>query len=175
MNLDTKYQNLATEYSKVSIEWLSLAMIVYREYGCVQLRANAAVLKKAVLDEQARSRELKEQLKEHEQRLRKSNQEMESLTFRNQQLTKRISVLQDELDVRGAGGRRNKGKSSGAVGSDNKQPTARGNMSLLDEELQKKIMDNAQLISAVRACNMPQLTGLASQRTFNHSSVSDDR
>jgi protein phosphatase 1 regulatory subunit 21 len=56
------------------------------------------VLKKAVLDEQTRNAELRDVLKEKEQILRKAEQEMDSLTFRNQQLTKRITVLQDELD-----------------------------------------------------------------------------
>lgn len=109
-------------------------------------------MKKAVLDEQARSRELKEHLKDHEQKLRKSDQEMESLTFRNLQLTKRISVLQEELDVKSVG-RRAKGK---FTSTDNSQPAIKGNVTLLDEELQKKIMDNAQLISAVR-CNIMHL------------------
>lgn len=99
-------------------------------------------MKKAVLDEQARSKELKEILKEHEQRLRKSNQEMESLTFRNQQLTKRISVLQEELNIKNST-KRVRGKST------ENNPTVPTNVTLLDEELQKKIMDNAQLISAV--------------------------
>lgn len=94
-----------------------------------------------MIDEQARSRELKENLKEHEQRLRKSNQEMESLTFRNQQLTKRISVLQDELMIKN--NKRVRGKSVENC------PPMPSNVTLLDEELQKKIMDNAHLISAV--------------------------
>lgn len=57
------------------------------------------VLKKGVLDEQAKSNELKETLKEKEKAVRKGELEIDSLTFRNQQLTKRVSVLQDELDV----------------------------------------------------------------------------
>jgi len=56
------------------------------------------VLKKAVLEEQTRNAELRDILKEKEQILRKAEQEMDSLTFRNQQLTKRVTVLQDELD-----------------------------------------------------------------------------
>lgn len=95
-----------------------------------------------MLDEQQRSRELKEQLKEHEQRLRKSNQEMESLTFRNQQLTKRISVLQEELDNK-THGKKTKNKNTDV------HTPVKTNVTLLDEELQKKIIDNAQLISAV--------------------------
>lgn len=57
------------------------------------------MLKKAVLEEQTRNAELRDSLKEKEQTLRKAEQEMDSLTFRNQQLTKRVTVLQDELDV----------------------------------------------------------------------------
>lgn len=56
------------------------------------------MLKKAVLEEQTRNAELRDILKEKEQILRKAEQEMDSLTFRNQQLTKRVTVLQDELD-----------------------------------------------------------------------------
>lgn len=57
------------------------------------------MLKKAVLEEQTRNAELRDVLKEKEQTLRKAEQEMDSLTFRNQQLTKRVTVLQDELDL----------------------------------------------------------------------------
>lgn len=57
------------------------------------------VLKKGVLDEQAKSNELRETLKEKEKTLRKGELEIDSLTFRNQQLTRRVSVLQDELDA----------------------------------------------------------------------------
>jgi len=64
-----------------------------------QIRAQAGVLKKAVLEEQTRNAELRDVLKEKEQILRKAEQEMDSLTFRNQQLTKRVTVLQDELDL----------------------------------------------------------------------------
>lgn len=57
------------------------------------------VLKKGVLDEQAKSNELREILKDKEKSLRKGELEIDSLTFRNQQLTRRVSVLQDELDL----------------------------------------------------------------------------
>lgn len=63
-----------------------------------QLRVHVKVLKKGVLDEQAKSNELRELLKEKEKNLRKGELEIDSLTFRNQQLTRRVSVLQDELD-----------------------------------------------------------------------------
>lgn len=57
------------------------------------------VLKKGVLDEQAKSNEYREALKEKEKCLRKGELEIDSLTFRNQQLTRRVSVLQDELEA----------------------------------------------------------------------------
>ncbi|KAJ0005075.1 hypothetical protein NQD34_011289 [Periophthalmus magnuspinnatus] len=68
-DLQTKYSKLAQEYSK--------------------LRAQNQVLKKAVVDEQANSASLKEQLKQRDQSLRKQEQEMDSLSFRNQQLAKK--------------------------------------------------------------------------------------
>lgn len=57
------------------------------------------VLKKGVLDEQAKYNELRDNLKEKDKALRKGELEIDSLTFRNQQLTRRVSVLQDELDA----------------------------------------------------------------------------
>lgn len=69
---------------------------------------------------------------------------MESLTFRNGQLTKRISVLQEELRVNNYG-KKNK----------NKVPeNMQTNFSVLDEELQKKILENAQLVSTVSMKNI---------------------
>uniref|UniRef100_A0A8C1S5P7 Protein phosphatase 1 regulatory subunit 21 n=1 Tax=Cyprinus carpio TaxID=7962 RepID=A0A8C1S5P7_CYPCA len=76
-DLQSKYSKLAQEYSK--------------------LRAQNQVLKKAVVDEQTASCSLKDELKQKEQSLRKVEQEMDSLSFRNQQLTKRVELLQEEL------------------------------------------------------------------------------
>lgn len=119
-DLEVKYQKLAAEYSKV--------------------RSHATVLKKAVLDEQGKILELKETVKEQEQKIRKHDQEMESLTFRNEQLTKRISVLQQELQINN---HTKKGKSKAA---DN---NIQSNYSVLDEELHKKILENATLVSTM--------------------------
>lgn len=49
-----------------------------------------------------------EQLKLKDQSLRKLQQEMDSLTFRNQQLAKRVELLQDELALSEARGKKNK-------------------------------------------------------------------
>lgn len=43
-----------------------------------------------------------------DQSLRKLQQEMESLTFRNQQLAKRVELLQDELTLSESKGKKNK-------------------------------------------------------------------
>ncbi|KAM3605811.1 uncharacterized protein V6R79_005124 [Siganus canaliculatus] len=108
-DLQTKYSKLAQEYSK--------------------LRAQNQVLKKAVVDEQANSVALKEQLKQRDQSLRKQEQEMDSLSFRNQQLAKRVELLQEELA--------NKGDSPSQHGLETK--------SVFDEDLQKKIEENERL------------------------------
>uniref|UniRef100_A0A3Q1ALC9 Protein phosphatase 1 regulatory subunit 21 n=1 Tax=Amphiprion ocellaris TaxID=80972 RepID=A0A3Q1ALC9_AMPOC len=110
-DLQTKYSKLAQEYSK--------------------LRAQNQVLKKAVVDEQANSASLKEQLKQRDQSLRKQEQEMDSLSFRNQQLAKRVELLQEELAVSEAKGK--KGKHGLQT------------QSVFDEDLQKKIEENERL------------------------------
>ncbi|XP_034238305.1 protein phosphatase 1 regulatory subunit 21 [Thrips palmi] len=117
-DLQTKYQKVASEYSKV--------------------RAQVAVLKKAVLDEQTKNSDLRDMLKEREQSLRKAEQEMDSLSFRNQQLTKRVTVLQDELD-----------SMSKAKKSKTKQPATNSACSneVMGEELHKSITENAKLLS----------------------------
>ncbi|KAF7271450.1 hypothetical protein GWI33_015672 [Rhynchophorus ferrugineus] len=119
-DLEAKYQKLATEYSKV--------------------RSQATVLKKAVLDEQAKNVHINEIIKNSEQTIRKRDQEMESLTFRNEQLTKRISVLQQELQINSHS---RKGKQKSA------EIATPPDMGLLDEELQKKILENAHLLSSI--------------------------
>ncbi|XP_029449252.1 protein phosphatase 1 regulatory subunit 21 isoform X2 [Rhinatrema bivittatum] len=117
--LQGKYQKLAQEYSK--------------------LRAQNQVLKKAVVDEQANSAALKEQLKMKDQSLRKVQQEMDSLTFRNQQLAKRVELLQEELAATEARGKRSKrsGESSSQLSQEQK--------TVFDEDLQKKIEENERL------------------------------
>uniref|UniRef100_A0A3P8N7G4 Protein phosphatase 1 regulatory subunit 21 n=1 Tax=Astatotilapia calliptera TaxID=8154 RepID=A0A3P8N7G4_ASTCA len=103
------------------------------------LRAQNQVLKKGVVDEQANSASLKEQLKQRDQSLRKQEQEMDSLSFRNQQLAKRVELLQEELAASEAKGK--KGKSKGDSPSQHGLQT----QSVFDEDLQKKIEENERL------------------------------
>ncbi|KAI1894511.1 hypothetical protein AGOR_G00116550 [Albula goreensis] len=118
-DLQAKYSKLAQEYSK--------------------LRAQNQVLKKAVVDEQASSTSLKEQLKQRDQSLRKVEQEMDSLSFRNQQLARRVELLQEELAASEAKGKKSKHRGD--------SPSQQGLQTqiVFDEDLQKKIQENERL------------------------------
>lgn len=131
----TKYQKLASEYSK--------------------LRARAGVLRNAVLDEQSKGESLREQLRQSETALRRSEQEVDSLGFRNRQLEYRVAALQDEIAKREGRTKTDKeyvrkhtsagkGDVLGAVGEG-----VFGQDALIFEELQKKIMENAELTTMV--------------------------
>lgn len=104
------------------------------------MRSQAAVLKKAVLDEQTKNIELTDLVKKHEQTMRKRDQEIESLVFRNEQLTKRIMVLQQDLQ-NNTNAKKNKNKLT--------ETSSYNEMDVVNEELQKKIMENAQLFNTV--------------------------
>ncbi|XP_049266724.1 protein phosphatase 1 regulatory subunit 21 isoform X2 [Rhipicephalus sanguineus] len=120
--LPAKYQKLAYEYSK--------------------LRAQAQVLKKAVADEQARNAEFKDALKDKEQAMRKLLQEVESLNFCNQQLTKRVGFLQEELEE----DRSKKNKK--------KQHASSMHQGVIDAELQSRIEENEKLHLQVSAAEL---------------------
>uniref|UniRef100_A0A673Y805 Protein phosphatase 1 regulatory subunit 21 n=1 Tax=Salmo trutta TaxID=8032 RepID=A0A673Y805_SALTR len=102
--------------------------------------AQNQVLKKGVVDEQASSTSLKDQVKQREQSLRKVEQEMDSLTFRNQQLAKRVELLQEELAASEAKGKKSKNK-----GDSPSQQGLQQTQSVFDEDLQKKIQENERL------------------------------
>ncbi|KAJ8248290.1 hypothetical protein GJAV_G00240440 [Gymnothorax javanicus] len=118
-DLQSKYSKLAQEYSK--------------------LRAQNQVLKKAVVDEQASSASLKEQVKQRDQSLRKVEQEMDSLSFRNQQLARRVELLQEELAACESKGKKSKHRGD--------SPSQQGLQTqiVFDEDLQKKIEENERL------------------------------
>lgn len=121
-----KYQKLAAEYSKI--------------------RAQASVLKKAVLEEQTKSSSLRETLRVKEATLRKTEQEVDSLGFRNKQLERTVAKLQEdlELETKKASTKGVKSKAA-ATGADPSGVDAQ----LLTEELQKKILENAQLVTTL--------------------------
>ncbi|KAJ3416290.1 hypothetical protein HDV05_002230 [Chytridiales sp. JEL 0842] len=96
------------------------------------LRARCAILKKAVLDEQDLNKSIQAQLKAKDQKLREALQQLDLQTHHNDTLTKRIEALQ--VDLKQA----SRLRKSMAL-----EPP--GDLSVLSEELQGKIMENEKL------------------------------
>uniref|UniRef100_A0AAG5CQP0 Protein phosphatase 1 regulatory subunit 21 N-terminal domain-containing protein n=1 Tax=Anopheles atroparvus TaxID=41427 RepID=A0AAG5CQP0_ANOAO len=133
-----KYQKLAHEYSK--------------------LRAQASVLKRAVLEEQGKNSSLRETLRAKEATLRKSEQEVDSLGFRNKQLEKRVAALQENIEYELK--KTTAGKASKTKSSNSEANAVPGSDSgVIAEELQKKILENAKLSNMVedKAAELKQL------------------
>jgi len=128
-DLSTKYQKLATEYAK--------------------LRAQMTVLKKGLLDEQDKSNNLSDQVHEKDTHLRKQTSEMDALLFRNQQLTKRISLLQEEAETasRNKKSRWRRDRSGSKERHSHGVPGFNQDLSeqVINEELVAKIKENAEL------------------------------
>jgi len=127
--LTAKYQKLATEYAK--------------------LRAQSAVLKKGLLEEQERSQSLQDQINQRETSLRKGEGEMEAVLFRNQQLAKRVNLLQEEAEAaakgkKGGRWRRETRDSSHDGGKDHRTGVDSAE-AVINEELVAKITENANL------------------------------
>lgn len=113
-----------------------------------QLRAQASVLKRAVLDEQSKSSTLRDNIRSKESSLRRAEQEVDSLSFRNKQLEMRVASLQDDLskDAKKSA-KASKGK---ARTNCNDEVTHHNHdAALFNEDLQKKIFENARLESLV--------------------------
>jgi len=128
-DLTAKYQKLATEYAK--------------------LRAQSAVLKKGLLEEQERSQSLQDQINQRETSLRKGEGEMEAVLFRNQQLAKRVNLLQEEAEAaakgkKGGRWRRETRDSSHDGGKDHRTGVDSAE-AVINEELVAKITENANL------------------------------
>ncbi|KAG0221501.1 hypothetical protein BGX31_009792 [Mortierella sp. GBA43] len=74
---------------------------LFQDY--TRIKAQHAVLKKAVLKEQTENATIQAALKEKEQEVRKSLQELDLLSFHNQRLTKRIENLQNQAAAKPGG------------------------------------------------------------------------
>jgi len=112
------------------------------------------VLKKAVLEEQSKEASLREQLQQYATSLRRTEQEVDSLGFRNKQLESRVSQLQQEISVHEQPKKKDKDPVGRRGLQGNSRPEAEAASDaaqevLIFEELQKKIMENAQLTSLV--------------------------
>jgi len=123
-DINTKYQKLATEYAK--------------------LRSQISVLKKGVLDEQDKSSVLSDQLNDRETQLRKQESETEGILFRNQQLTRRVNVLQEEIDTMNSKPK-SKWKIGGGDSTGGHQDKDIHASRVINEELAAKITENARL------------------------------
>lgn len=99
-------------------------------------------MKRAVLEEQNKNSVLRESLQVKEANLRKSLQEVDSLGFRNKQLERTVASLQQDLE--GLQKVNTKGhKSKNATINDS---ITSPDTKLMQEELEKKILENAQLM-----------------------------
>ncbi|XP_063682206.1 protein phosphatase 1 regulatory subunit 21-like isoform X1 [Bolinopsis microptera] len=117
-DLASKYQRLANQYA--------------------QVRAQVVVLKKALLDEREKHSYIKDNDVGKGQKIRTLEQEVDSLTFRNKQLSARIDSLQQQLDTLAK--KKGKGKQQGRNDVSNKDVD-----SIHLEELESKIRENEVL------------------------------
>lgn len=101
-----------------------------------------------MLEEQHKSSALRETVRVNETNLRRAEQEVDSLGFRNKQLEHRVECLQDDLckDASKKGGKNSKSKDK-KVNAMSDMPTEPS--SVLSEEFQKKIFECAQLTSSI--------------------------
>ncbi|XP_063695791.1 protein phosphatase 1 regulatory subunit 21 [Culicoides brevitarsis] len=130
-DLSTKYQKLASEYSK--------------------LRAQAGVLKRAVVEEQNKNAVVREQVRLKDLSVRRLEQEIDSLNFRNKQLELRCASLQEDLQTQA------KKKSGGKSGTSNKNSVVSlpaDDDPIIQSELQRRIIENAQLTSSLTDKNI---------------------
>lgn len=106
-------------------------------------------MKRAVLEEQNKNATLREVVRVKETNLRRSEQEVDSLGFRNKQLEHRVATLQDDLSKDSAkkGGKNAKTKEK--TTNSNSTPLPIEQSSVLSEEFQKKIFECAQLTSSM--------------------------
>jgi Predicted coiled-coil domain-containing protein len=141
-----KYAKLLTEYSKVSFVFVCLRIFfLISSLQIHQLRAQAKVLKNAVLEEKNKVSVLQESLRIKDQNLRRAETELDSVNFRNKQLEHRVQVFQEDmqLSIKGSTSKSNKSRDNQLTGNGQMDP-------IIVEELHKRIMENAQLASSVR-------------------------
>lgn len=113
------------------------------------MRAQASVLKRAVLDEQSKSSTLRESIRAKETALRRAEQEVDSLSFRNKQLEVRVASLQDDL-VQDTKKSSKVTKTKSKATNNDDVPQHNNDTSLLfNEDLQKKIFENVRLETLV--------------------------
>lgn len=103
-------------------------------------------MRKAVIEEQNKNSCLRESQRILDTSLRRTEQENDSLGFRNKQLEHRVAALQEDLDRESKKPTRN---AKSKTNSKNTNDPAAITDPVFTEELQKKIIENAQLVSLV--------------------------
>ena len=101
-----------------------------------------------MIEEQNKSGVLRETLRIKDQSLRRAENELDSLNFRNKQLEHRVSNLQDDLQ----GNNHSSGKHSNKSHTNHENQITNGQAEIdpiFAEELRKRIMENAGLQSLV--------------------------
>uniref|UniRef100_A0A8R1DV58 Protein phosphatase 1 regulatory subunit 21 n=2 Tax=Caenorhabditis japonica TaxID=281687 RepID=A0A8R1DV58_CAEJA len=121
---NVRYQRLAQEYTK--------------------LRAQAKVLREGVLEERSKVEKLTEEVKGKEAVIRRLQSENDSLTFRNDQLVRRVESFQFQTT--------SSSSSSKKATSSSNHPNADATpprIEILEHELQLKLAENEKLVSQV--------------------------
>ncbi|CAF1431644.1 unnamed protein product [Adineta steineri] len=146
MDLQNKYQILASEFSKV--------------------RGQVTVLKKAVLDEQSKNQQLQEDVNRRDQNLRRNGQEIETLSFLNTQLQSRLEILQQELNDFGSHSKLKKSNSNKNFQSSNNP----FNDNVLAQELEQKIKQYETIHRRVYELEK-QIADTENERLANRSNI----
>lgn len=115
------------------------------------------MLKRALIEEQNKSSCLRETLRIRETSLRRVEQEVDSLGFRNKQLEHRVATLQEDFE-RESKGKSNKNVKLNKTKNNNDTVAVAAGLSgvndpIFSEELHKKIFENAELVSLVEDKN----------------------
>eukprot|EP00941_MAST-03F_sp_MAST-3F-sp1_P000352 g352.t1 len=118
--------------------------LLQREY--TKIKKQHSVLKRAVIREQEKGRDLNADLREKDNELKASLKEIDRLTETHERLTKRIIKLQEENESlkKDGGGGWFGGVMSSVTGESNALKQIQDEMSVLLEELQQKIGENEQ-------------------------------
>ncbi|CAI2352671.1 unnamed protein product [Caenorhabditis sp. 36 PRJEB53466] len=119
---NVRYQRLAQEYTK--------------------LRSQAKVLREGVLEERAKTEKLTEEVKSKDATIRRLEAENESLTFRNDQLVRRVETFQSQFDSSHQNPQKSSKKHEALPPN-----AAHAKLDLLEQELEQKLRENEKLVN----------------------------
>lgn len=124
-DVNVRYQRLAQEYTK--------------------LRAQAKVLREGVIEERGKVDKLTEEVKSKEAVIRRLQSENEALTFRNDQLVRRVENFQFEPPIQPNNNKKSSAKAASSSNSIDSSQSAK--IELLEQELRRKLEQNERLVS----------------------------